>query len=226
MRVDILTLFPNYFKSILETSILKRAVDGGKLNVIIRDLRRFAHDQHHLADDYRFGGGAGMLIKPEPCFEAIKSILPESGPRPLVIYPSPQGKKFMHADAVELSREGWLVFLCGHYKGVDHRVIERWVDREYSLGDYIITGGEPAVAVMVDACVRLIPDVLGDLDSARTDSFIDGRLDGPHYTRPKVIDGMAVPAVLRSGNHSNIERWRQITARLLTRHRRPDLISK
>ncbi len=224
MKVEVITLFPGFFEGVFGQSILRRAQEAGALEPCIHDLREFTTDRHGQADDYRYGGGPGMLLRPEPLFGAFERILSKAESRPLVIYPTPQGEPFTQAAADELARQRHLVFLCGHYKGVDQRVVERWVDREYSIGDYVLTGGETAVAVMVDAAVRLIPGVLGDADSARSDSFRSGGLDGPHYTRPDVTRGLRVPGVLVSGHHRNIERWRRATARYLTRRRRPDLI--
>lgn len=225
MKIEIITLFPGFFNSVFNESILKRALDAGFIKTIVHDLRRYTTDKHQQADDYRFGGGAGMLLKPEPFFRAFKSVIPESKPRPLVIYPTPQGCSFNQQIADELAVESHLVFLCGHYKGVDQRVIERWVDREYSLGDFVVSGGEVASATMIDAIVRLIPGVLGDLDSALTDSFRSGVLDGPHYTRPEEYDGLQVPGVLIKGHHRNIQIWRRITAELVTRYKRSDLLT-
>ncbi|MDP8241373.1 MAG: tRNA (guanosine(37)-N1)-methyltransferase TrmD [Candidatus Hatepunaea meridiana] len=226
LKVDILTLFPQFFDSIFNYSILKRACDADILDVNIFDLREYTTDRHHQADDYRFGGGAGMLLKPEPIFRAFKNIIPDVKPKPLIIYPTPQGIPFNQDVADELSKETHLVFLCGHYKGVDQRVIERWVDREYSLGDYVLTGGEIAAAVMVDSAVRMIPGVLGDIDSALDDSFRHNLLDCPHYTRPENLNGLSVPGVLLSGHHRNIALWRKITAQFLTKKRRPELNKK
>jgi len=224
MHVDIITLFPRFFDGVFLNSILKRAIDAGTLKVNIHNLRDFTTDRHHQADDYRFGGGAGMLLKPEPIFRAFEKAVAHVKPRPLVIYPTPQGIPFDQDCAEELSGQGHLIFICGHYKGVDQRVIERWVDREYSLGDYVLTGGEIAAAAMIDAAVRMIPGVLGDIDSARTDSFQHGMLDCPHYTRPEELEGLSVPGVIMSGHHRNIELWRNAAARFLTKKRRPDLL--
>ncbi len=226
LKIDIITLFPGFFKGVFTHSILKRAVDAGALQIDIHDLRKYTTDKHHQADDYRFGGGPGMLLKPEPIFNAFEDIVSNVHPRPLVLFPSPQGIPFNQDIAVELSEKPHLVFLCGHYKGIDQRVIERWVDREYSVGDYVLTGGETAVTTIIDASVRMIPGVLGDLGSALDDSFRDNLLDCSHYTRPENLEGLKVPGVLTSGHHKNIEIWRRITARILTENRRPDLLLK
>lgn len=226
MKVDILSLFPGVFDSVFKYSILKRAIESGILRIKIHDLRSFTTDKHRQADDYRFGGGPGMLLKPDPIFRAFKEITDGVKPRPLVIFPTPQGKQFNQEIADELSNERHLIFLCGHYKGIDQRVVERWIDREYSIGDYVITGGETAVAVIIDAVVRMIPGVLGDTESALGDSFRKATLDCPHYTRPEKLEGIGIPGVLTSGHHKNIKIWRRIAAGFLTRQRRPDLLTK
>lgn len=225
MKLEILTVFPDFFQVVFAQSILGRAQSGGVLDVVIHDLRSFTTDKHSQVDDYRFGGGAGMLLKPEPFFRALEGIFQNASRRPLVIYPSPQGVLFNQEIADSLAKEQHVVYLCGHYKGIDQRVIERWVDREYSLGDYVLTGGEIAVAAMVDASVRMIPGVLGNLDSAKTDSHRAGMLDCSHYTRPEEYAGMRVPELLLKGHHRNIEIWRRETARLNTQNRRPDLMT-
>lgn len=226
MKVEIVTLFPRFFDSIFDQSIMQRARDAGFLDIVVHDLREYTIDKHHQADDYRFGGGPGMLMKPDPFFRVLEKLTSAASRRPLIVFPTPQGKPFHQADAIELSRESHLIFLCGHYKGIDQRVIERWVDREYSLGDYVLTGGEAPTAVIVDAAARMIPGVLGDFDSARGDSFYEGMLDGPHYTRPEVVDGRGVPGVLMTGHHKNIEQWRLSVSKFLTRRSRPDLVKE
>jgi len=226
VKVDVISLFPRIFEGVFTESILQRAIDAGHLQVTIHDLRAYTTDKHHKADDYRFGGGPGMVLKAEPWFRVLKDIFDTSPRRPLVVFPTPQGEPFTQRTADALSRETHLIFLCGHYKGIEERVVERRVDRPYSLGDFVMTSGELASAAMLDAAVRLIPGVLGNLDSAMTDSFRDGLLDGPHYTRPEVFDNNSVPGVLLSGCHANIHLWRQAMARLITKRRRPDLIAK
>jgi len=226
LKVEILTLFPKFFDSVFDQSILSRARASGALEISVHDLRRFTTDRHQQADDYLYGGGPGMLMKPEPIFRAFEQLVAGVKPRPLVVYPSAQGKRFTQAAAAELSQQQHLVFLCGHYKGVDQRVVERWVDLEYSLGDYVITGGEIATAAMVDAAVRLIPGVLGDAGSAAGDSFQGDRLDCAHYTRPERFEGMDVPGVLLTGNHKQIECWRRMNSGFLTQTRRPDILKK
>ena len=226
MKVEIVTLFPRFFDSVFSESMMQRAIDAGHLEIVLHDLRRYAIDKHKQADDYRFGGGPGMLMKPEPFFRVLEEITASGLPRPLVIFPTPQGRPFVQKDAVELSHEQRLVILCGHYKCIDQRVIERWVDRQYSLGDYVLTGGELAAAVIVDAAARMIPGVLGDFDSARGDSFYDELLDGPHYTRPEDYEGHRVPGVLMGGHHKNIEHWRRALSKYVTSKIRPDLVDK
>ncbi len=224
MKVEIVTLFPQFFDGIFTQSIMQRACDADILDIKLHNLRNYTYDRHHQADDYRFGGGAGMLLKPEPFFRVFDKIISGVHPRPLVIFPTPRGEIFDQKAADALSLENHLIFLCGHYKGVDHRVVERWVDREYSVGDYVLTGGELASAVMIDAIVRMIPEVLGNLDSALTDSFRDNLLDCPHYTRPEEVEGMRIPEVLLNGHHKNINLWRRSMSKLITKKRRSDLI--
>jgi tRNA (guanine37-N1)-methyltransferase len=224
LKVEIITLFPEFFNGVFNHSILKRAIDSNALECIIHDLRDYTTDKHHQADDFRFGGGAGMLLKPEPLFAVLREIVDNVKPRPLVIYPTPQGIPFCQDIADELSKQSHIIFICGHYKGIDQRVIDRWVDREYSIGDYVLTGGEIAVTAIIDAAIRMKPGVLGDIDSANTDSFRNNCLDCPHFTRPEELDGLRVPGVLISGHHLNIETWRRITSEFLTRRRRKDLL--
>ena len=204
----------------LEASIVGRAVKAGKVEFQLVQLRDFTHDRHHTVDDYPYGGGAGMVLKPEPFFEAVESLGPRSGP---VILMSARGKRFQHEDAVRLSLEPELTILCGHYKDVDQRVAEGLATEELSLGDFVLTGGEPAALCVIDAVVRLLPGALGDHESASSDSHYEGMLSPPSYTRPAEYRGMTVPEVLQSGNHALIEKWRQQEAERLTRERRPDL---
>jgi len=225
VKVEIVSLFPDYFESVFKQSILRRAQETGLLDVSVYDLRRYTTDKHHQADDYRFGGGPGMLMLAEPLFTVLSELTEKSRERPLIIYPTPRGKPFQQRNAIELAREPHLIFICGHYKGIDERVIERWVDVQYSIGDYILTGGEPATAAIVDAVVRMIPGALGDFDSAKGDSFFQRVLDAPHYTRPEVLDGRAVPRVLTSGHHKNIERWRLAMSKFITQRKRPELLN-
>ena len=225
MKIEIITMFPDFFDSVFSQSILRRAQEAEKVNIVIHDLREYAGGPYHHLDDYRFGGGAGMLLKPEPFFQVFEKIIGGSSKLPLIIFPTPQGIPFTQPIADELVAEDHLVFLCGHYKGIDQRVIDRWVDREYSIGDYVVSGGEVASTVISDAVIRLIPGVLGNFDSARSDSFSSDLLDGPHYTRPDNYKDFKVPTVLLNGHHKNIQRWRKMTSTILTRRRRADLIS-
>jgi tRNA (guanine37-N1)-methyltransferase len=220
LDVAVVTLFPELFAPFFAASIPGRAAEAGRVRFRAVQLRDFTHDRHHTVDDYAYGGGAGMVLKPEPFFEAVESLGPRSGP---VILCSARGKPFGHADAVRLSLQGELTFLCGHYKDVDQRVAEGLATEELSLGDFILSGGEPAALAMIDAVVRLLPGALGDHESASSDSHYEGLLSPPSWTRPPSFRGMDVPAVLLSGNHAAIEAWRRAEAERLTRARRPDL---
>ncbi|MDP2498103.1 MAG: tRNA (guanosine(37)-N1)-methyltransferase TrmD [Candidatus Palauibacterales bacterium] len=221
MRINILTIFPEYFDVLREVSIPARAREQGHVEYRVEDLRDYTHDRHNTVDDAPYGGGAGMVMKPEPYFEAVEEIDPDG---PIVLL-TPRGERFDHDGAVKLSLEEELTLLCGHYKGVDERVAEELVTHELSIGDYVLSGGEPAALVVVDAVVRLLPGVLGDHQSAASDSFYDGELLAPPvYTRPPEYRGMEVPEVLRSGDHGRIAEWRREQALRLTRERRPDLV--
>ena len=222
MLINVVTLFPEVFGPFLGTSIPGRAAEKGRVKYRVIQLRDFTHDKHQTADDYAFGGGAGMVLKPEPFFEAVESISPR-GP---VILMSARGRRFGHDDAVRLSLEDEVTILCGHYKDVDQRVAEKLATEELSVGDMVLSGGEPAAICVIDAIVRLLPGVLGDHESASGDSHYDGLLSPPSYTRPAEYRGMTVPEVLLSGNHAKIEAWKQEEAERLTRERRPDLWEK
>jgi tRNA (guanine37-N1)-methyltransferase len=222
MLINVVTLFPEMFEPFLRTSIPGRAAEKGKAKYRVIQLRDFTHDKHQTADDYAFGGGAGMVLKPEPFFEAVESLNPQ-GP---VILMSARGRRFSHDDAVRLSLEQDVTILCGHYKDVDQRVADRLATEELSVGDMVLSGGEPAAICVVDAIVRLLPGVLGDHESASGDSHYEGLLSPPSYTRPAEYRGMTVPEVLLSGNHAKIEAWKQEEAERLTRERRPDLWEK
>ncbi|WP_447973329.1 tRNA (guanosine(37)-N1)-methyltransferase TrmD [Nitrospira sp. Kam-Ns4a] len=228
MRCEILTLFPEMVLPVLQQSMLKRAQDKGLLRVRVRNLRDYTLDRHQVADDAPYGGGAGMVMKAEPIFRAVDALKAEEagGPAGLrLILPSPQGKPFTQATAEALAQEPRrLVFLCGHYEGMDERVRLGLAPEEISIGDYVLTGGELPALVMVDAAVRLIPGVLGDPDSARYESFAERLLDYPQYTRPPEVRGLTVPAVLLSGNHEAIRLWRRKEALRNTYLKRPDLL--
>jgi len=219
MHINVLTIFPGYFEQTLETSIAGRAAASGLAKYRVVDLRDYTHDRHRTVDDEPYGGGAGMVMKPEPFFEAIDDLSPK-GP---VVLLSPRGQRFDHAKAVRYSLASELTLLCGHYKGVDERVAEGLATEELSVGDYVLSGGEPAALVVIDAVVRLLPGALGDHESASTDSFYEGTLAAPVYTRPPEYRGMEVPDVLRSGDHAAIERWRDEQAAATTAQRRPEL---
>ena len=221
MKIDVLTLFPAMFAGPLDESIIKRAREEGRLDLAIHNLRDYAHDRHKTVDDRPFGGGPGMLLKPEPIFEAVESLALENT---RVILLSPAGRPFSQAIARELTGLEHLLMVSGHYEGFDERVREQLADDELSIGDYVLTNGALPVMVIIDAVTRLLPGVLGDEDSARDDSFSHGLLEYPQYTRPADFRGMKVPEVLLSGNHAEIARWRAEQARLRTQERRPDLL--
>jgi len=220
LRINVVTLFPEAFQPWLDLSIVGRARQEGRVEFRLVQLRDFTHDRHHTVDDYPYGGGAGMVLKPEPCFEAVESLGALSGP---VVLLSARGRAFTHADAVRYSVGKQLTLLCGHYKDVDERVAEHLATEEISLGDFVLSGGEPAALCVLDAVVRLLPGALGDHESASTDSHYDGLLSPPSYTRPPEFRGWDVQEVLRSGDHAKIAAWRQEQAERLTRERRPDL---
>jgi len=225
MKIDIITAFPDLVKSPLEESIIKRAQQKGLVQIRVHNLRDFATDKHRQVDDYPYGGGSGMILKPEPIFNCVESLLKQNqGSKPRIILMSPRGVKYSQKMAWELSRCQHLIFICGHYKGVDERVRENLITDEISIGDYILTGGELPALVVIDSVVRLIPGVLGDFDSVVTDSFQNGLLDHPHYTRPREFRGMKVPEVLLSGHHAEIEKWRKQKALEITLKRRKDLL--
>lgn len=221
MKIDVLTLFPLMFAGPLDESIVKRARQKNLLDLQIHNLRQYTHDSHHTVDDKPFGGGPGMLLKPEPIFEAVEALAGE-GTR--VILLSPGGRLFNQRVALELSGEGHLLLICGSYEGVDERVREALVDDEISIGDYILTNGALPAMVIIDAVTRLLPGALGDDESSKQESFAQGTLEYPHYTRPADFRGMKVPGVLLSGHHAEIARWRDEQARQRTQSRRPDLL--
>jgi tRNA (guanine37-N1)-methyltransferase len=225
MRVNVVTLFPDFFRGPLGLSIPSRAAAAGLVRYNLVQLRDFAHDRHQTVDDLPYGGGAGMVMKPEPFWEAVESLAPEGRERPggPILLMSARGRRFSHEDAVRLSLAEEITLLCGHYKDVDHRVAEHLATEEVSLGDFIVSGGEiPALAV-IDAVVRLLPGAISDHESASTDSHYDGSLSAPSYTRPAEFRGLKVPGILLSGDHARIAAWRRERAESLTRERRPDL---
>ncbi len=225
MRIDVVTAFPEMFEGPLTESILKKARERGVVEIVVHDLRDFAHDKHKTLDDSPYGGGAGMVLKPEPLFECVENLSRERVYDEVILLTA-DGEVFKQPAANELSLKQNLVLICGHYKGVDERVRERLVTREISIGDYVLTGGEiPALAV-VDAVVRLLPGALGDSESALNDSFQDGLLDSPQYTRPPEYRGMKVPDILLSGDHEEVKKWREQMSLARTEKRRPDLIGK
>jgi len=225
MRFDIITIFPEMFASVFSGGVVKRALEKGRLEVCIHNLRDFAHDKHRQVDDRPFGGGEGMVLKPEPIFEAVEKIKKEDG-KSLVYLLSPQGAKFDSRLAEKLSRVSQVILICGRYEGVDERISQGLVDGELSIGDYVLTGGEPAAWVIVDTVSRFIPGVVGKGESVRRDSFFDGLLDFPHYTRPRDFRGAKVPQVLFSGDHGKIYSWRRRKALEKTWSLRPDLLRK
>ena len=223
MKIDILTLFPNMFDA-LNHSILGKAKDKELIDINIVDYRKFSGNKHNQVDDYPFGGGQGMVLKPEPIFNAVESLNKTDKTR--IILLCPQGERFSQKKAEELSKEEHLVFICGHYEGYDERIREYLVTDELSIGDFILTGGEFAAMTMVDSIARLVPEVLGKEESHKDDSFSTGLLEYPQYTRPAVFRGVAVPEVLLSGHHANIEKWRHKKRIEKTYTNRPDLIEK
>ncbi|MDQ3812577.1 MAG: tRNA (guanosine(37)-N1)-methyltransferase TrmD [Armatimonadota bacterium] len=228
MRFDIFTLFPEFFAGPFSSSILKRAQESGVLQIAVHNIRDWATDRHRVCDDYPYGGGAGMVMKAEPVAAALEGVLnfsEEAAPCPVILM-SPQGRTFTQALARELSQQPRLALLCGHYEGIDERAVELLVTDEISIGDYVLTGGELAAAVIVDAVARLVPGVLGNEESALHDSFTNDLLEAPHYTRPAEWRGLRVPDVLLSGHHGEVERWRRKEALRRTLQRRPDLIVK
>ncbi len=232
MRLDFVTIFPDYFAP-LELSLLGKARERGTLEVAVHDLRKWTDDVHRTVDDSPYGGGPGMIMKPEPWGRALQEVTggtavahrePAQSGRARVIVPTPAGRPFDQQLAAELAGEPWLIFCCGRYEGIDARVAERWADDEISIGDYVLAGGEVAALVMVEAVVRLLPGVLGNAESAGDDSFSAGLLEAPSYTRPPEWEGIGVPDVLRSGDHGAIAAWRREQSLLRTRMRRPDLL--
>lgn len=222
MHFDIFTLFPEMFQGPFSESILKRAQEQGPLRIALHNIRAITTDKHHIVDDYPYGGGAGMVMKPEPIFHAVEAVY-QGGP---IILMTPQGRPFTQQIAHELVQHPRLTLLCGHYEGIDERVREHLVTDEISLGDYVLTGGELAAMIIVDATSRLLPGVLGGAESTLEESYSQNMLEYPHYTRPAEFRGWRVPDILLSGHHANIARWRRKEALRRTRTRRPDLFAK
>ena len=231
VRIDVLTLFPQMFQSPFSVGIFKRALEHKLVGINFHNIRDHTHDKHHTVDDYAYGGGAGMVLKPGPIFEAVESIKSDISPEPRVdvvpiILLTPQGRLFSQQIALELSRYSHLILICGHYEGVDERVREYLATNEISIGDYVISGGELAAMVVIEAVVRLLPGVLGSEASPLDDSHTTGLLEYPQYTRPPVYRGWPVPEVLLSGNHAQIANWHREQAILRTLERRPELLDK
>jgi tRNA (guanine37-N1)-methyltransferase len=227
MQIDILTLFPEMFSGVLGQSILQKATEKSAVNYNVVNFREFADNKHSTVDDYPYGGGAGMVLKPQPIFDAVSDLKAKAkGKNPRVILLCPQGERYEQRKAEELALEDHLIFICGHYEGYDERIREHVVTDEISIGDYVLTGGELGAMVVVDSVVRLLPEVLGNQESHMKDSFSTGLLEHPHYTRPADFRGLKVPDVLISGNHKLIEEWRNKEALRRTLVRRPDLFEK
>ncbi|MBB5178922.1 tRNA (guanine37-N1)-methyltransferase [Planomicrobium koreense] len=221
MNINVISLFPPMFEGVFNQSIMKKAQDKNAVKLNVVDLREFA-DNKRQVDDYPFGGGAGMVLKPEPMFNAVESLVTDKKPR--VILMCPQGERFTQKKAEELAQEEELIFICGHYEGYDERIREHLVTDEISIGDFVLTGGELAAMTVIDSVVRLLPGVLGNADSSIKDSFSTGMLEHPQYTRPADFRGWQVPAVLTSGNHGKVDQWREEQALKRTLERRPDLL--
>ncbi len=222
MKMDVLALFPEIIAPALQTGILKRIQDADRLSINVYNLRDWATDKHKTVDDYPYGGGAGMILKPEPLFDAVAALSPETEAQ--IVYLTPQGTPLTQSLVESLSLESHLILICGRYKGIDERVRQKIVTTEISIGDYVLSGGEIAALVLIDAIGRVLPGALGDFESAHEDSFSQDLLDHPHYTRPAEYEGMKVPEVLLSGHHENIKKWRHAEALKRTAQRRPDLL--
>jgi tRNA (guanine37-N1)-methyltransferase len=227
MKFHIITIFPEFFAGPFDYGVVAKARQAGRLEIRIHDLRNWTYDRHRTVDDRPFGGGEGMLLKPQPLFEAVESVLPERTERTRVVMLSAQGKLFRQSVATEYAGLDELVLICGRYEGVDERVAEHLADDEISIGDYVMSGGELGAAIIVDSVARLLPGVLGNEESSRNESFCvenDGLLDCPQYTRPAEFRGLKVPEVLLGGNHAEIRRWRQTASQAKTQRLRPDLL--
>lgn len=226
MNYHVLTLFPEMIQDGLNTSIIGRAMEKGLISLETTDIRDYSTNKHHKVDDYPYGGGAGMVMQAEPVYSAWNAVSQKIGYRPRVIYLTPQGRVFNQTIAEDLAKEHDLVFLCGHYEGIDERVLEEVVTDYLSIGDYVLTGGELPAMVMIDAISRLVPGVLNNDESAQFESFQDNLLEYPQYSRPEEWNGKKVPPVLLSGHHANIEKWRREQSVIRTAQRRPDLLEK
>lgn len=225
MRVDVLSLFPEMFSGVFGSSIMKKAQEKNAITIEVTDFRSFSGNKHNKVDDYPYGGGAGMVLKPEPLFRAVEAVKNEDV-KPRIILMCPQGERFTQKKAEELAKESHLIFLCGHYEGYDERIREYLVTDEISIGDFVLTGGELAAMTVIDSVTRLLPEVLGNEDSHIGDSFSTGLLEHPQYTRPADFEGMKVPAVLMNGDHAKIEEWRRKESLYRTWSRRPDLLKE
>lgn len=224
MRIDVLTLFPEMFSPVLDASILGRAKEKGLLDIRLHNIRDYTQDKHNRADDYPFGGGAGLVMMPQPLFDCYDAVLAGREFRGRSIYLSPRGRRLDHSMAKDLAKQEELILLCGHYEGVDQRVLDEYVDEEISIGDFVTTGGELPAMVLIDCVARYIKGVLGGEDSSADESFENGLLEYPQYTRPFDFRGRTVPEVLISGHHANIEAWRREQSLKITRRQRPDLL--
>jgi len=224
MKIDVLSLFPEMFTNVFGESILKRAEESKRVQYNVINFREYSDNKHSQVDDYPYGGGAGMVLKPQPIFDAVADLKEKAQSTPRVILMCPQGERYSQKKAEELAKEDHLIFICGHYEGYDERIREHLVTDEISIGDYVLTGGELGAMVVIDSVVRLLPDVLGKAESHQQDSFSTGLLEHPHYTRPADFRGMKVPEVLTSGNHKLIEEWRMQESLRRTYERRPDLL--
>ncbi|SDC34789.1 tRNA (Guanine37-N(1)-) methyltransferase [Priestia aryabhattai B8W22] len=225
MKIDVLSLFPSMFDGVFGESILKKAQEKNAVELNVVNFREYSTNKHQNVDDYPYGGGAGMVLTPQPIFDAVEK-LTETAKKPRVILLCPQGERYTQTKAEELAAEEHLIFICGHYEGYDERIREQLVTDEISIGDYVLTGGELGAMVVIDSVVRLLPDVLGNNHSAVQDSHSTGLLEHPHYTRPADFRGLTVPEVLMSGNHKKIEQWRQKESLKRTLLRRPDMLEK
>ncbi len=224
MFFDVLTLFPSVFTAVTEVSIVKRAIEKEIVSVHVDDIRSYTTDRHRTVDDYPYGGDAGMLLMPIPLGKALEAALERNSTRSnTVVYMSAQGEQLSHKRIVEFTSQESIIIVCGHYKGIDQRIIDKYVDVEVSVGDYVVSGGEVPAMILIDAITRLLPGVLGNYDSAQGDSFFNGILGPPHYTRPEVYEGVSVPKVLLSGHHEEIRKFQYAEALELTKKRRPDL---